>query len=39
MSAREAASVLAAVENLERQQRRDQAAKRARQHAAKGKDW
>jgi Ca-activated chloride channel family protein len=39
MSAREAASVLAAVENLERQQRRDQAAKRARQRAAKGKDW
>jgi hypothetical protein len=31
--------VLAAVENLERQQRRDQAARRARQHAAKGKDW
>ncbi len=39
MSAREAASVLSAVENLERQQRRDQAAKRARQRAAKGKDW
>jgi Ca-activated chloride channel family protein len=39
MSAQEASSVLAAVENLERQQRRDQAAKRARQHAAKGKDW
>ncbi|HEX4959199.1 MAG TPA: VWA domain-containing protein [Thermoanaerobaculia bacterium] len=39
MSAQEAASVLAAVENLERQQRREQAAKRARQHAAKGKDW
>jgi Ca-activated chloride channel homolog len=39
MNAREAASVLAAVENLERQQRRDQAAKRARQHAARGKDW
>jgi tetratricopeptide (TPR) repeat protein len=39
MSGREAASVLAAVENLERQQRRDQAAKRARQRAAKGKDW
>ncbi len=39
MSAREAASVLAAVENLERQQRRDQAAKRARQRAARGKDW
>jgi Ca-activated chloride channel homolog len=39
MSAREASSVLSAVENLERQQRRDQAARRARQHAAKGKDW
>ncbi|HEX3552039.1 MAG TPA: VWA domain-containing protein [Thermoanaerobaculia bacterium] len=38
MSAQEAASVLSAVENLERQQRRDQAARRARQ-AAKGKDW
>ncbi len=39
MSAREAASVLSAVENLERQQRRDLAARRARQRAAKGKDW
>jgi hypothetical protein len=39
MNGQEAASVLAAIENLERQQRRDQAAKRARQHAAKGKDW
>lgn len=39
MSAREAAAVLSAVENLERQQRRDQAARRARQQAAKGKDW
>lgn len=39
MSGREAASVLAAVENLERQQRRDQAAKRARQRAVRGKDW
>jgi Ca-activated chloride channel family protein len=39
MSAREAASVLSAVENLERQQRRDQAARRARQRAAGGKDW
>jgi tetratricopeptide (TPR) repeat protein len=39
MNAREAASVLSAVENLERQQRRDQAAKRARQKAARGKDW
>ncbi|HSS79225.1 MAG TPA: VWA domain-containing protein [Thermoanaerobaculia bacterium] len=39
MSAQEASSVLSAVENLERQQRRDQAARRAKQHAAKGKDW
>ena len=39
MNAQEAASVLSAVENLERQQRRDQAAKRARQQSAKGKDW
>ena len=39
MSAQEASSVLAAVENLERQQRREQAARRARQNAAKGKDW
>jgi Ca-activated chloride channel family protein len=39
MNGQEAASVLAAVENMERQQRRDQAAKRARQRAAKGKDW
>jgi len=39
MSAQEASSVLAAVENLERQQRREQAARRAKQHAAKGKDW
>lgn len=39
MNAREAASLLAAVEDLERQQRRDQAARRARQNAAQGKDW
>ncbi len=39
MSGREAASVLSAVENLERQQRRDQAAKRARQRPVRGKDW
>jgi Ca-activated chloride channel family protein len=39
MNAQEAASVLSAVENLERQQRREQAAKRARQQSAKGKDW
>jgi hypothetical protein len=31
--------VLSAVENQERQQRRDQAARRAKQSAAKGKDW
>lgn len=39
MSAREAAALLSSVENLERRQRRDQAAKRARQKAMKGKDW
>lgn len=39
MSAREAAALLAAVENLERQQRRDEAAKRAQQSSAGGKDW
>jgi Ca-activated chloride channel family protein len=39
MNGREAASVLSAVENMERQQRRDQAARRARQRAVKGKDW
>jgi Ca-activated chloride channel family protein len=39
MSAREAAALLASVENLERQQRRDEAAKRARQSSAGGKDW
>ena len=39
MNAQEAAAVLSAVENLERQQRRDQAAHRARQQSAKGKDW
>jgi len=39
MSAREAASLLAAVENLERQHRREEAAQRARQPSAKGKDW
>ena len=39
MNAREAANLLSAVENLERRQRRDQAAKRARQKALKGKDW
>jgi tetratricopeptide (TPR) repeat protein len=39
MSAREAASLLASVENLERQQRREEAARRARQTSAQGKDW
>ena len=39
MSAREAASLLSAVENLERRQRRTQAAQRSKQQAAKGKDW
>jgi tetratricopeptide (TPR) repeat protein len=39
MSAQEAASLLQSVENLERQQRRQQAAQRSRQQAAKGKDW
>lgn len=39
MSSREAANLLSAVEDLERRQRREQAAKRARQQALKGKDW
>jgi tetratricopeptide (TPR) repeat protein len=39
LSAREAASVIQAIENLERQQRREAAAKLARLHAAQGKDW
>jgi Ca-activated chloride channel homolog len=39
MSAQEAAALLESVENLERQQRREQAGKRARQRAASGKDW
>jgi tetratricopeptide (TPR) repeat protein len=39
MSAREAAAVLSAVEDLERQQRRDEAAKRARERSGKEKDW
>ncbi len=39
MNAQEAASLLASVENLERRQRRDQAARRAKQQASKGKDW
>ena len=39
MNAREAAAVLAAVENLERQRRRDQAVRNSRQRAAGEKDW
>src|SRR5262249_39991576 len=39
MSASEAAAVLEAVENLERQQRRLAAARLARQRAAHGEDW
>lgn len=39
MSAREAVALLDAVENLERQQRREAAAKQARRKALKGKDW
>jgi Ca-activated chloride channel family protein len=39
MNAHQAATVLSAIEDLERQQRREQAAKRARERAAKGKDW
>lgn len=39
MSSREAANLLSAVEDLERRQRRDQAAKRSRQKALTGKDW
>jgi tetratricopeptide (TPR) repeat protein len=39
LSAREAASLLQAIENLERQQRREAAARISRERAAKGKDW
>lgn len=39
MSAGEAKALLAAVENLERQERRQQAAQRAKARAAQGKDW
>lgn len=39
MTAEEAAAVLEAVVNLERQQRRDRAAERARSQARGGKDW
>jgi tetratricopeptide (TPR) repeat protein len=39
MSAAEAAAILQSVENLERQQRREAAARLARKQAAEGKDW
>jgi tetratricopeptide (TPR) repeat protein len=39
MSSGEAKALLAAVENLERQERRQQAAQRAKARAAQGKDW
>jgi Ca-activated chloride channel family protein len=39
MSASEAAAVLESVENLERQQRRQAAARQTRQRAANGEDW
>jgi tetratricopeptide (TPR) repeat protein len=39
MNAAEAAALLRAVENLERQQRRDLAARQARQRAAEDRDW
>lgn len=39
MTAQEAAAILEAVENLERQQRRQEAAERARSNVGGGKDW
>jgi tetratricopeptide (TPR) repeat protein len=39
MTAQEAAALLQSVENLERQQRRKQAAERAQQRGTKEKDW
>lgn len=39
MSSQEAANLLSSVENLERRQRREQAAKRSKEKAAQGKDW
>jgi tetratricopeptide (TPR) repeat protein len=39
MSANEAAAVLESVQNLERQQRRQAAARQVRQRAANGEDW
>lgn len=39
LTAEQAAALLEAVENLERQQRRAEAARRTRQRAGEGKDW
>ncbi len=39
MNAQQAAALLASVESLERKQRQEQAARRAKQQASKGKDW
>ena len=39
MTAEQAAAILEAVENLEREQRRQQAAERARKRTKSGKDW
>jgi Ca-activated chloride channel family protein len=39
MTAEQAAALLAAVENLERRQRQERAAERARRQTAQGKDW
>ena len=39
MSASEAAALLQAIENLERRQRREEAARQSRERAAEGKDW
>lgn len=39
MTAAEAAALLQSVENLEREQRRAEAARRSRERAADGKDW
>lgn len=39
MTAEQAAAILEAVESLEREQRRKQAAERSRRRAASGKDW
>ncbi len=39
MSASEASAVLEAVQNLERQQRRQAALRQARRRAANGEDW